>query len=393
MRNSHGVLGLVTLLICLSSTADELAVLADLQERLLKTPASNLLFFSQEERRVAFKSIDLLYPTRQIRAGPVASEFDHRPTDFSSLSYMLDGYQYSLADFLRMPYNKGFIVVQNEEVLLERYAIGNDRSTKWILFSVAKSVTSMLIGAAIQDGFITSVEEPVSNYLPRLRGTPYENSSIKDVLQMSSGVSWNEDYADTNSDVAIAGAANGIELVNYLSKLDRKAEPGEVFNYNTAETNLVGEILRSAIGNNASTYLSHKIWQPFGMEEHASWVTSNVGEGELGGCCISATLRDYARIGLFALAGGVLEDGTRVLPDNWMADSIAPSKGFEGYGYLWWPHGDGSYSALGIFQQQIYVDPMRNLVIAIHSNAPTAVGSEYHRHLRRLIPAIADYLN
>ena len=100
----------------------------------------------------------------------------------------------------------------------------------------------------------------------------------------------------------------------------------------------MGEILRSAIGNNASTYLSHKIWQPFGMENDASWMTGSVGGGETGGCCINATLRDYARLGLFAMSGGELEDGTRVLPDNWMAESVIPSKGLEAYGYLWWLH-------------------------------------------------------
>ena len=372
--------------------ADESELIAELQERLQTGPESALLFFSQEERQLTFKSIDQLYPTRVIKAGSIPSRLHERPTDLSVLRYELDGNEYTLAEFLKMPYNKGFIVVQNGDVLFERYATGNDRSTRWISFSVAKSVTSMLIGAAIKDGFIDNVEEPVAHYLPRLRGTPYETSTIKDVLQMSSGVVWNEDYADPDSDVAKAGAANAIALVDYLSKLPRQAEPGEVFNYNSAETNLVGEILRSAIGNNASTYLSHKIWQPFGMENDASWMTGSVGGGETGGCCINATLRDYARLGLFAMSGGVLEDGTRVLPVNWMAESVIPSKGLEAYGYLWWLHGDGSYSALGIFQQQIYVNPIRQLVIAVHSNAPTAVGSEYSRHLRQVIPTISSYL-
>ena len=99
-------------------------------------------------------------------------------------------------------------LVQDGDVLFERYAPGNDRSTPWMSFSVAKSVTSMLIGAAIRDGYIVSVDEPVANYLPRLRGTPYEASTIRNVLQMASGVAWNEDYNDPDSDVAKAGAAN-----------------------------------------------------------------------------------------------------------------------------------------------------------------------------------------
>ena len=393
MRNQRQLACLAILFGALSSAADEADVIAELQERLRSDPVSSLLFFSQEERRVTFKSAELLYPTREIKAGSAPSELGDRPADLSALTYELDDNAYLMTDFLQMPYNKGFIVVQKGDVLFERYAPGNDGSTRWISFSVAKSVTSMLIGAALKDGFIASVEEPIAHYLPRLRGTPYETSTIKDVLQMSSGVSWNEDYADPDSDVAKAGAANGMDLVNYLSKLPRQAEPGEVFNYNSAETNLVGEVLRSAIGNNASTYLSHKIWQPFGMESDASWMTSGIGGGETGGCCINATLRDYARIGIFAMKGGLLEDGTPVLPENWMSESIAPSKGYKGYGYLWWPHGDGSYSALGIFEQQIYINPSQQLVISVHSNAPTAVGSDYGRHLEQLIPAIVDYLD
>ena len=158
------------------------------------------------------------------------------------------------------------------------------------------------------------------------------------------------------------------------------AEPGAVFNYNTGETNLVGEILRAAIGNNASTYLTHKIWQPYGMESDANWLLGGIGGGETGGCCISATLRDYARIGLFAMNGGLLADGTRVLPRDWMTASTSPSKGAAYYGYLWWLN-QNEYAARGIFGQQIFVDPKSRVVIAAHSNAVTAVNSDYHKHL------------
>ena len=375
-----------------ASVAAETALLADLQKKMQNSPASSVLFFTEAERRVAFKSSDLLYPTREIKAGSAVYPLGERPTDILTMDYELNNRKYTLNDFFKMPYSMGFLVVQDGNVLFEYYAPGNDRNTRWISFSVAKSVTSMLIGAAIKDGYIASVDEPASNYLPRLRGTPYETVTIENILQMSSGIGWNEDYEDPHSDVARAGSANGLELVDYLSQLPRQAKPGEVFNYNTGETNLVGEILRAAIGNNASTYLTYKIWQPYGMESDASWMTNVPGGVETGGCCINATLRDYARIGLFAMSGGVLADGTAVLPDGWMMDSITPSKGYVGYGYLWWPHGDGAYSARGIFQQQIYINPAQDLVIAVHGNAPTAVGSEYSQHLSQVIPAIARQL-
>ncbi|MFU8814975.1 MAG: serine hydrolase domain-containing protein [Pseudomonadales bacterium] len=364
-------------------------MLATLGARLAQGPQTEgLLFFSSAERRVAFGHIDLLYPTRTVVAGPEPYPLAERPEDFSNLTYEVDGERHALADFLARPEAIGLIVVKDGDILLEHYAPDNDRASRWISFSVTKSVTSMLIGAAIADGFIDSVDEPVAHYLPRLRGTPYEASRIRDVLNMASGVAWNEDYADPQSDVARAGGANGVQLVRYLAALPRQHQPGEVFNYNTGETNLVGEILRAAIGNNAATYLSHKVWQPFGMESDATWLTSAPGAGEAGGCCISATLRDYARLGIFAMNDGVLPDGRRVLPEGWMQASVEPSSGSAGYGYLWWLPGDEAFAARGIFSQQIFIDPAQALVIAAHGNAPTATGSEYARHLAAVTDAL-----
>ena len=147
----------------------------------------------------------------------------------------------------------------------------------------------------------------------------------------------------------------------------RDEVPGDVFNYNTAETNLAGTLLRSAIGNNLSSYLSEKIWKPFGMECDAFWNLTEQGGGEFGGCCINATLRDYGRIGLFALANGRLADGTQVLPPGWMQESTMQSKGYRGYGYFWWLTAEDIYAAIGIFGQGIYINRRENVVIALHS--------------------------
>lgn len=371
---------------------EEAEILEALSERLSDEQAEGLLFFSTPERRVAFRNIDRLYSTRTVHAAASPLRLEDNPMDLAGLTYTVDDKTYTLADFVKMPSSMGLIVVKDGEVLFEHYGGGNNSATRWVSFSVTKSVTSMLIGAAIADGYIESVDEPVAHYLPRLRGTPYEDATIEHVLNMASGVAWNEDYEDPESDVARAGGANGLELVQYLAELPKTEKVGETFNYNTGETNLAGEILRAAIGNNASVYLTHKIWQPFGMESDATWLTGGPGGGEIGGCCISATLRDYARIGMFAMNGGVLADGTRVLPVDWIAKSTQPSRGYEGYGYLWWLHGDGSYAALGIFEQQIYVDPAAQLVIAAHSNAPTATGSDYGRHLEAVTQAIRQAL-
>ena len=248
----------------------------------LRPPTENLLFLPQAERRVAFAQIDALAPTRTIHAPERALTLPSSEAAFPDVNYSLDGETHALTAFLERESLMGLIVIQGGEVLLEHYAPDHGPEARWVSFSVSKSVTSMLIGAAIHDGYIPSVDVPVAAYLPRLRETPYASATIRHVLNMASGVAWNEDYADPASDVSRAGAANGIGLVAYLADLPAAHAPGEVFNYSTGETNLVGEILRAAIGNNASTYLEHRIWQPFGMESDATWLLGAPGGGEPG---------------------------------------------------------------------------------------------------------------
>jgi CubicO group peptidase (beta-lactamase class C family) len=207
----------------------------------------------------------------------------------------------------------------------------------------------------------------------------------------ASGMEWNEDYEDPASDVAIAGAYNGIALTDYLYAKQRVAPPGTRFNYNTAESNLVGEVLRSAIGMNAAPYLNEKIWQPMGMSSDATWLLSAPNGRETGGCCISATVRDYARLGMFALADGVLPNGTRVLPEGWIAASTTPSDGYDGYGFKWWLYGQGRFRARGVFGQTFFIDPAADLIIAAHGNAQSASGSDHHRELDAAITAMSNY--
>lgn len=353
---------------------------------------AGLLFLSQAEQREAFAELDDMAPTRSIQASESPSPLPHADQPMPPVQYEVDGETYDLEDFLDLQSTMGVLIVRDGEVLLEHYADDHDAGSRWVSFSVTKSVTSMLIGAAIHDGYIHSLDEPVSHYLPRLRGTGYQDVTIEQVLHMASGVGWNEDYDDPESDVARAGGANGLELMEYLGDLPRAELPGEVFNYNTGETNLSGEVLRAALGNNAATYLEKRIWQPFGMEADANWLLGGPGGGETGGCCISATLRDYARIGLFALADGQLPDGTRVLPEGWMEASTTPSPAASHYGYLWWLFDGGAFAAQGIFGQRIFIDPALDLVVAVHGNAPSAVDSDFHAHLDAVTPAIRKAL-
>ena len=328
--------------------------------------SGSILFLRGEEQIAAFRDQNEQTGARRIPAASVPLALPTAKNPLPAPIVRIGGTDVAVEQLMRERRIAGLLVVKDGAVLYENYEFGNDRDSRWISFSVAKSVVAMLIGAALEDGYIQSVDEKVTDYLPRLKGSSYDQTTIRNLLQMASGVAWNEDYTDPDSDVASVDYAT-LPLYEQLRFKERVALPGERFNYNTAETNLAGTLLRSAVGNNLSTYLYEKVWQPFGMEADAYWQLTELGGGEFGGCCINATLRDYARLGLFALADGKLADGTRILPEGWMAESTAPSKGFDGYGYFWWLGGNGSYQASGVFGQAIYVNPEENLVIAVHS--------------------------
>ena len=331
----------------------------------------NLLFWTPEQQVAGYRNMDRLVPVRRVRAGDAPLELRERPVNLDAIPIEHEGAGMTLGDYLEQKSVAGLLVIKDGAVVYERYRLGNGPDTRWISFSVAKSVVSMLVGAAIRDGYIESVDEKVSDYLPRLKGSGYDEARIRDILQMASGVAWDETYDDPESDINQA-RWNTLALYEYLRGKPRNAAPGETFNYNTAETNLVGNLLRAAIGNNLSTYLEEKIWRPFGMEADAFWNLTEPGAGEFGGCCINATLRDYGRIGLFALNDGRLPDGRRVLPEGWMRESTTPSNSANYYGYLWWLRSDGAFQASGIFGQGIYIHPGERLVIALHSARPDA---------------------
>lgn len=329
--------------------------------------------------------------SREISSGDQALPLPVRETDFSGLRYQFDGTEYSIDDFMSQNHVGGLLVLKDGENRLERYGLGNTEDTVWIGYSMAKSVTSLLYGAAIEDGFIASLDAQVADYLPALRDSAYEEATLRDLLRMASGVQWNEDYADPDSDVGNYPGGNVVRLLEFMGDKARVAPPGERFNYSTGETDLAGVVLRAAIGNNLATYLEHKLWRPM-MESTAYWATHGVGGGERGGCCTYATLRDYGRIGQFVLNDGVLPDGTRVLPEGWIAESTTPSPADDGYGYFWWLEEGGAFRASGIFGQGIYINPETDTVIAVLSAWTAATGPDYGAHRDALFRAIDEFL-
>ena len=264
----------------------------------------------------------------------------------------------------------GLVILQDGKVRLERYGLGFDANGRWTSFSVAKSFTSTLVGAALQDGAIKSLDDKVSAYIPDLRGSAYDDVTIRQLMMMSSGVRWNEDYEDPAADVAQFNKAKpdpGVDAtVSYLRKLPRAHPPGTVWHYNTGETNLIGVLVSSATKKPLSAYLQEKIWQPAGMAAAATWLKGATGH-EIAGCCLQAATRDYARFGLFVLADGVA-GGVPVVPPGWFAAATTKQQDIgepgRGYGYQWWTYDDGAVAAQGIFGQGIFIDRKRRLVIA-----------------------------
>lgn len=348
----------------------------------------SVLFWTPEQQLAGFPNYDVLFDTRPILASDEPLVLPAASAPLTDVSYTMDGATFDLDDFIEHNHVAGVIAVHRGDVILERYTGDHDAATQWVSYSVAKSVVSLLFGAAIQDGYVASVDDLVTDYVPLLDGSSYDGVRIRDLLQMASGVEWNEDYTDPTADVSREIGLPNLDRLRYLSSKPRVAAPGARFNYSTGETHLAGAVLRSAIGNNLASYLHQKVWQPFGMEADANWRLVEASGPEHGGCCISATLRDYARIGLFALADGVLPSGERVLPPGWIAESTTPSDAYPGYGYFWWLHDDGSFSAFGIFGQLIHVDPSAELVVATHGVWPEPTDPTRSAHRSAFLDAL-----
>ena len=354
--------------------------------------AKSLLTWTPEQQLEGYPNINRIYYTRKIEASSQILELTRAEENLDDFTYVHQGEPKTINDYFDQLNTTGLIVLKNGELVFEKYALGHTEDQTWISFSVAKSVVSMLYGAAINDGYIKSVDDLASTYLPSLREGAYKDTTIKNILQMASGVKWNEDYEDTKSDVA-SSPIQILDLIEYMGDLEKLHQPGTHFNYNTGETNLAGAVLRAAIGNNLSTYLHKKIWQPFGMESEAYWMLDEADGVEYGGCCINATLRDYARLGLFALNKGALATGEQILPEDWMQESTNPSSGANYYGYYWWLRPNNSYRATGIFGQFIWVDPKEELVVAIHSAWNKAWRRDHDEHTSKMVSSISNYLN
>ena len=362
---------------------------------LLATVPTNrdLLFWSEPQRDAAFRALDRLPILAKSHVVPASGTPSPLPTGAPlKLTSDLDAY-------LAGQRSAALLVVHDGKLRLERYGLGFDGSGRWTSFSVAKSFTSTLVGAALKDGFIKSLDDKVSVYIPELNGSAYDEVSVRQLLTMTSGVKWNEDYDDPNSDVAKFNNHKpeaGVEvLVSYMRKLPREVPAGTRWLYSTGETNLVGTLVQRATQKPLATYLAEKVWGPAGMEQQATWLLSKTGQ-EIGGCCVQASPRDYARMGQFILNGAMV-NGQSIVPDGWLAQATTKQTDIgtpgRGYGYQWWTYDDGSFTARGIFGQGIFIDPKRKLIIVSNANwgggardkVATEARSAFYREVQKAI--------
>lgn len=337
---------------------------------LLKTVPTNrdLLFWTQPQRDAAFRALDRLPILAKAHVIPASSAPKPLPQgEPLKLPIDLDAYMGSQR-------SAALVILQDGKLRVERYGLGFDKDGRWTSFSVAKSFTSTLVGAALRDGLIKSMDDKVSDYIPDMKGSAYDDVSVRQLLTMTSGVRWNEDYADPNSDVAKFNNHKpeaGVDaLVSYMRKLPREVPAGTRWHYSTGETNLVGVLLKQAIKKPLADYLYEKVWNPVGMAHEATWLLSKTGN-EISGCCIQAATRDFAHFGQFILEGAKV-NGQSIVPDGWLAEATSHQASTgqpgRGYGYQWWTYDTGAFSARGIFGQGIFIDPKRKLVIASNSN-------------------------
>ncbi len=324
-----------------------------------------------------FLNMDRVFPTIGITASKDPHVFPEKQFNLPEF-YELDGKQYDLSQALEYFQSDGMVVLHNGHLVYENYWLGNSKDSKHISWSVAKSFLSALIGIALEDGLIDDLDDPITKYLKDFVGTGYEDIPIKDILQMSSGVTFNEDYADYNSDINRFGRAiaQGTSMREFAKTLKNGKKSGTYNHYVSIDTQMLAMLLQEVTGMSVSENLQEKIWNKVGMEHDAYYMVDDTGmEVALGG--LNASVRDYAKFGLLYLNKGRW-NGEQVVPERWVESSYkadaahllpgenALSSNSWGYGYQCWIPGSPNtdYLAAGIYNQYIYIDPITNVVIA-----------------------------
>ncbi|HEY3100944.1 MAG TPA: serine hydrolase [Methylomirabilota bacterium] len=334
-------------------------------------------FFSTPFLVGSHSQLDRIFESRLVRAADTPSRLARAPSE-PVIQYYYQGAAADLDRYLQRNPTTGLLVARDDTILVERYQYGRNDRHRFTSWSMAKTVTSMLVGIAIAEGRIRSVDDLAAAYVPGLAGTEYGRTSLRDLLQMSSGVRFVENYSGRDDvaqlarDTLLLRGPGGVEAVTRFN--DRAVPAGTRFSYASVETQVLGLVLRSAVGRPVAEYLSEKIWRPLGAEADATWLVDQAGQ-EATYCCINAVLRDYARLGLLLAHEGKWR-GRQIIPAAWIHDAttVRPEQGhlkpgvatpFLGYGYQTWilPGERGMFLLAGVRGQAVLVDPASRLVM------------------------------
>ena len=336
------------------------------------------LFWSSNVQPIGYKSLERILATRPIRRSATAIPF--RRQEIGPFSYQDQGKTETFDDFMELERVAGIIGLRDGVVRLERYGLGLQPHEHWTSMSMVKSITSTIVGCALHDRLLPGLDVEVAGYVPELKDSAYQNVTLRQLLTMTSGVQWDENYMNPKADVnlyyekVIADRAAG-GILAHLATLPRTHAPGTTFRYNTGDTYVIGCMLTAAIGGNMADYFSSRIWSRIGTEQDGLFLLESDDGQEVAGSSASASLRDYARFGEFFRSGGVI-DGRQVLPENWVAEATAPSAPRQdqaggGYGYQWWLSADGSYAGQGYAGQLLRIHPGNRSTIVILSALPS----------------------
>jgi CubicO group peptidase (beta-lactamase class C family) len=349
--------------------------------------APNITDTTPENQAATFRP-DQAWPHRVIPRGDTVRPLPPHARSLADLTFEVGDLRLSVSDYMTSRRTAGLLILKDGEIALERYGTGSGPESRRTSYSTAKSMTSTLVGAALHDGAIGSLDDRCDLYLPRLRGSAYEGVTVRDVMRMCSGAGWSEED-DGQADggrlqLALASRRPGA-MLDLACTLPRAHPQGTVFNYSTVESCVLGAVISAATGRPLADYCAETIWEPAGMEADGYWLLESDGGLEMGGFGVSARLRDVGRFGLLVLEDGEAFSGRRVLPPGWrdlagQPDSAPTAFGrlmrgsLAGYGYQWWavpplPGGvnNGAFSARGAFGQFIFVNPTEQVVVAIQS--------------------------
>lgn len=355
-----------------------LAVLAFVFRGKIDRASTISTLFTGAEQYENFNRMKALFPTGEMTPSDKVFQFGEGRQISLPISFEYNGESRSMQTFMQETDTSALLVLKDGDVVFEEYWLTGGRDVQWLSMSVAKSFVSAAVGIAISEGHIASIDEPVTQYVPSLIGSAYDGVRIKDVLQMSSGAAWNEDYNDPDSDINRFGRifALGGSLNDFAATLTPDNEPGTFNRYNSTDTQVLGMLLVNATGRSITDYMAEKLWHPMGAESAAYWLLDDE-DMEMAFAGLNATARDYAKIGELYRLGGRL-NGQQIIPEAWVTASVTPdaphlqpgknnpASDFElGYGYQWWiPEGnEGEFSAIGVYNQFIFVNPMDGVVI------------------------------